>query len=86
MIASNPFLPNGASGIRQVFMDRTFHQEVESALKSLATDRNGLARQLGLAVGSLRAWENRGAPPYARLALAALVAELDPAEILASDR
>lgn len=36
-------------------MDRTFHQEVESALKSLATDRNGLARRLGLAVGSLRA-------------------------------
>ena len=67
-------------------MDRTFHLEVESALKSLATDRNGLARQLGLAVGSLRAWENRGAPPYARLALAALVAELDPAEILGSDR
>ncbi len=50
----------------------------------LRTDRKGLARQLGLAVGSLRAWENRGAPPFARLALAALVAGLDPTQVLSA--
>lgn len=59
-----------------------FRQEVEAALEALGTDRKGLARQLGLAVGSLRAWESRGAPPFARLALAALVAGLEPTHVL----
>ncbi len=53
-------------------------RDINLAVQALGTDRNGLARHLGLAAGALRAWETRGAPLYARLALAAVVVGLDP--------
>jgi hypothetical protein len=52
------------------------------AAKALDTDRRGLARYLGLPVSTLRSWEVRGVPTYARLALAAIVSGLDPEGIV----
>jgi hypothetical protein len=47
------------------------------ACDRLQIDENALARRLGVSVGCLRSWR-REAPPYARLALSALIAGLDP--------
>ena len=43
---------------------------------SLGADEAELARQLGVTRGCLRHWKRKGAPRYARLALAALTAGL----------
>jgi len=45
-------------------------------------DDIALAQRLGVSVGCLRNWRRRGAPPYGRLALAALIARIDPDQIL----
>jgi hypothetical protein len=37
-----------------------------------------LARQLEVSTGCLRSWDRRGAPRYARLAIAGLLAGVDP--------
>lgn len=62
--------------------DISFEHEVKRAAQALETDKQGLARHLGLSVGTLRSWEARGAPVYARLALAALVINLNPDDVL----
>lgn len=62
--------------------DISFEHEVKRAAQALETDKQGLARHLGLPVGTLRSWEARGAPVYARLALAALVVKLNPDDVL----
>ena len=43
---------------------------------ALGADEAELARQLGVTRGCLRHWKRKGAPRYARLALAALSAGL----------
>jgi hypothetical protein len=43
----------------------------------LHVDEVALARRLEVSVGCLRSWR-RGAPSYAKLALSALIAGLDP--------
>ncbi|MFJ1311290.1 hypothetical protein [Agrobacterium sp. P15N1-A] len=60
----------------------SFGDEIKRAAQALETDKQGLARHLGLPVGTLRSWEARGAPAYARLALAALVVNLNPDDVL----
>lgn len=62
----------------------TTRLDIDLAARALSTDRKGLARHLGLAAGALRSWELRGAPFYARLALAAVVAGLNPDEIMSA--
>jgi hypothetical protein len=47
------------------------------ACDRLRIDENTLARRLGVSVGCLRSWRHE-APPYAQLALSALIAGLDP--------
>lgn len=59
-------------------MKHSFRQEVDRALAALETDRKGLTRRLGLSIGTLRAWETRGAPAYGRLLMAAIVAGIEP--------
>lgn len=56
---------------------------VDRAAATLGTDIPGLASQLGLAVGAVRHWKLHGMPPYAKLAIAALVTGLDPDPVLA---
>lgn len=55
---------------------------IRLARERLRADDVALARRLGVSVGCLRAWSRRGAPPYGKLALAALIAEIDPAEFV----
>jgi len=43
-----------------------------------------LARELEITVGCLRSWNRRGPPRYGQLALAALVAKLDPKDWLSA--
>jgi hypothetical protein len=50
------------------------------ACERLQIDEFTLARRLDVSVGALRHWQ-RGAPAYARLALSALIAGLDPEKI-----
>lgn len=59
-------------------MTSTFRLQIEAALVVLNTDRKGLAKHLELSVATLRTWEKRGAPAYARLAVAAVVVGLRP--------
>jgi hypothetical protein len=65
-------------------MPKSMRREIEAAATALNTDRKGLARHLGLSVASLRSWEARGGPGYARLALAAIVMGVEPDEIFST--
>jgi DNA-binding transcriptional regulator YiaG len=53
---------------------------IRLARERLRADEIVLARRLGVSVGCLRNWSRLGAPPYGKLALAALIAEIDPAD------
>ncbi|AYM84042.1 hypothetical protein At12D1_41600 [Agrobacterium tumefaciens] len=67
-------------------MDVSFGYEIKRVARALETDKQGLARHLGLPVGTLRSWEMRGPPVYARLALAALVMKLNPDDVLSEQK
>lgn len=60
---------------------RPMRAEIEATARALQTDIRGVARHLEISVGSLRSWNVRGGPAYARLALAALVSRLDPDKV-----
>lgn len=57
-------------------------QELRAACEAIGVDENELARRLGVTAGCLRAWKRNGIPAYGRWALSALVAGLDPSEVL----
>jgi len=50
---------------------------IRMARERLQLDEKALARRLEVSVGCLRSWR-RESPPYAKLALCALIAGLDP--------
>jgi len=50
---------------------------IRMACERLGVNEVRLARRLGVSVGGLRSWK-RNPPPYATLALCALIAGLDP--------
>jgi len=54
------------------------------ACERLLVDETGLARKLGVSIGALRSWK-RNPPPYAALALCALIAGLDPELVIRLD-
>jgi hypothetical protein len=56
---------------------------VKTAAAALQIDDRELARRLGVSTGTLRHWDRKYAPAYVRLALAALVAGLEPDQVLA---
>ena len=51
---------------------------IQLARERLQENETMLARRLEVSVGCLRNWSRRGAPRYARLALAALISNIDP--------
>ena len=55
---------------------------VKTAAAALRIDDRELARRLGVSTGTLRHWDRKYAPAYVRLALAALVAGVDPDQVL----
>ena len=57
---------------------------IRLACDRLQVDETALARRLGISLGCLRSWR-RVAPAYARLALSALIAGLDPEMISGLD-
>jgi DNA-binding transcriptional regulator YiaG len=56
---------------------------VKRAAAALQIEDRELARRLGVTTGTLRHWDRKYAPAYVRLALAALVAGIDPDQVLA---
>jgi DNA-binding transcriptional regulator YiaG len=54
---------------------------IRLARERLQADDVALARRLGVSLGCLRNWGRRGAPAYGKLALAALIAGIDPDQI-----
>ena len=64
-----------------IFMTQTL---IRMACERLLVNEVGLARRLGVSIGGLRSWK-RNPPPYATLALCALIAGLDPELVIRLD-
>jgi DNA-binding transcriptional regulator YiaG len=59
---------------------------IKLARERLQDNETMLARRLDVSVGCLRNWSRRGAPRYGRLALAALISNIDPNALVYESR